>query len=525
MRIDQDISRGNDMHRGPVLRNSLIVALPQVVILVVAAVLVLCLPPLQWARGAERGDGAAGQASAIDRPDNAATKNDEPSDAAAGDSAATSGPSDHKEMADSREISVLIEQLGDPAYSVRQRATKRLVELGIITQPLLIQALEDDDAEVRSRAGQVLAQVVEADFRLRLEAFKNDLEGRQQHTLPCWGRFSQAFGQDKVSRMLFVEMQLSEPALLEALDSNPKLASELFVMRIQSIRQALQFPPRDGTGPATISLGTICSLLLVSAADGVTVSDQDAGQLSALFKQSSLQRILHDHVGSVILKKMLGAWIVHNSSSVLAHQNFDLAFTLDLKEGLDLGLKLLANEGRGQPPAIRQDALLAIARFGDHTHIALVEPLLKDADFCSPQQVNDPRQPQSQIRDVALAVLIHLSGQELKAYGLDHVPPHSPTVFQPGMIAFTDPLMRKAALRKWELWAGRGGAAPADKPAAGKGVPQQPADAKPNESPSSIPASSGANTPAPAAPAAPPPGAPAAKSDQPTAPRPAELVP
>jgi hypothetical protein len=511
------------MHRGPVLRNALIVALPQVVILVVAAILALCLPPLQSARGAERVEAAAGQASAADRADNAAVKNDEASDAAAGDSAAPSGPSDHKEMADSREISVLIDQLGDPAYSVRQRATKRLVELGIITQPLLTQALEDDDAEVRSRAGQVLAQVVEADFRRRLEAFKNDLEGRQQHTLPCWGRFSQAFGQDKVSRMLFVEMQLSEPALLEALDSNPKLASELFVMRIQSIRQSLQFPPRDGSGPATISLGTICSLLLVSAADGVTVSDQDALQLSGLFKQSAFQRILHAHVGSVILKKMLGAWIVHNSSSALAHQNFDLAFTLDLKEGLDLGLKLLANEGRGQTPAIRQDALLAIGRFGDHTHIALVEPLLKDADFCSPQQGNDPRQ--SQIRDVALAVLIHLSGQELKAYGLDHVPPHSPTVFQPGMIAFADPLMRTEALRKWELWAGRDGAAPSSKPAAGKDVPQQPADAKPNDSPSNVPAAAGANTPAPAAPAAPPPGAPAAKSDQPTAPRPAELVP
>ncbi|HEY1786435.1 MAG TPA: hypothetical protein VGG30_12825 [Pirellulales bacterium] len=512
------------MHRGPVLRNSLIVALPEIAILIVAALLAVGLPLFHWVRGAEAAEGSTGQVAATERPGSGASKNDRGETNAAGVSAGTSGPAGQREPADSREIADLIRQLGNRSYTVRQRATKRLIELGIITQPLLTQALEDDDAEVRSRAAQVLDQVVEADFHLRLEAFANDLEGRQQHTLPGWGRFSQIFGQDKVSRMLFVEMQRSEPALLEALDPNPKLAGELFVMRIQLIRQSLQFPPRDGTGPATISLGTICSLLLVSAADGVTVSDQDALQLGALFKQTAFQRILQDHVGSNILKKMLGDWIVHNSSPALAHQNLDLAFTLDLKEGLNLAVKLLANEGRGQLPAIRQDALLAIGRFGNHTHIALVEPLLKDADFCSPQQGNDPGQ--SQVRDVALAVLIHLSGQELKAYGLDHVPPHLPTVFQPGMIAFADPLMRKEALRKWEIWAGRDGAAGRDKAAAAKDAPNQPGDAKPNENPAPGPAPSNpANRAATNLPAAQPTDRPATKSDRPTPPRPAELIP
>jgi hypothetical protein len=484
------------MERGPILRSSIKATLP-ILMAAVGIGFAVVGPVSPWSPRAAAGE--ASLAAAADRADDSAGKSDSAPDAAA---------TGQKDTADSHEISLLVRQLGDPAYTVRQRATKRLVELGIITQPLLTRALEDEDAEVRSRAGQVLAQVVEADFRLRLEAFANDPEGRQQHTLPCWGRFSQVFGQDKVSRMLFVEMQLAEPALLEALDTNPKLAGELFAMRIQSIRQSLQFPPRDGIGPPTISLGSICSLLLVSGTDGVTVSDQDAMQLSSLFRQPTFQRILQAHAGSAILKKMLGTWIVHNSSSDLAHQNFDLAFNLDLKEALDLGVKMLANEGRGQKPAIRQDALLAIGRYGNHTHIALVEPLLKDTDFCSPQQGNDPRQ--SQVRDVALAVLVHLSGQELKAYGLDHIPSHSPTLFQPGMIAFSDPLMRKTALHKWEIWSGRGGAAAAgaDKSAAGTNAPNQPADGKP-----------------PASPAPKESETPATKSEQPTAPRPAELVP
>ena len=57
---------------------------------------------------------------------------------------------------------------------------------------------------------------------------------------------------------------------------------------------------------------------------------------------------------------------------------------------------------------------------------------------------------------------------------------NSPTLFQPGTIAFADPLMRKAALRKWELWAGRGGAAASRQTSRGtRTFHNQPADGKP----------------------------------------------
>jgi hypothetical protein len=113
---------------------------------------------------------------------------------------------------------------------------------------------------------------------------------------------------------------------------------------------------------------------------------------------------------------------------------------------------------------------------------------LKDASPCLPQQAADPNQ--SQVRDVALAVLIHLSGQELKDYGLDHIQPNSKMLFQPGTITFTDPSARTEALKKWDRWAasndgheddkaGDKPEAPADgkaeaKPAPGGAVPPQP---------------------------------------------------
>ena len=120
------------MHQGPVLRNSLIVALRRVVISVVARRPALCLPLCNEHAG-PRAPGQPGKhrlptAGQLGRQERCSF----------GRGAGSPIRRQHKETADSREISVLIRQLGDPAYTVRQRATKRLVELGIITQPLLI---------------------------------------------------------------------------------------------------------------------------------------------------------------------------------------------------------------------------------------------------------------------------------------------------------------------------------------------------------------------------------------------------
>ena len=154
-------------------------------------------------------------------------------------------------------VDQLIHQLGDSSFAVRQRASKQLVDIGIAGQPLLSEALADEDAEVRNRSAQVLTKVVEADFRARLEAFANDPLGKQEHSLPSWSRFRETFGADKVARDLFVDMQRAEPMLLDLLESNPKLAGEMLVLRMQSILQTIQWPQLNGGAASVVPLGTI----------------------------------------------------------------------------------------------------------------------------------------------------------------------------------------------------------------------------------------------------------------------------
>src|SRR5262249_37807248 len=55
-----------------------------------------------------------------------------------------------------KKIAKLIGQLGDDEYSVREKATTDLVDIGSAARPMLTQALRNRDLEVRRRAGWAL---------------------------------------------------------------------------------------------------------------------------------------------------------------------------------------------------------------------------------------------------------------------------------------------------------------------------------------------------------------------------------
>src|SRR6266702_7953238 len=91
-------------------------------------------------------------------------------------------------------IAGLVRDLGAGSFIVRQRATRELTDLGIVARDALQAACHDPDAEVRVRARTILATVSESDFRIRLEAFAADYDGRQKVTLPGWEVFEASFG-------------------------------------------------------------------------------------------------------------------------------------------------------------------------------------------------------------------------------------------------------------------------------------------------------------------------------------------
>jgi hypothetical protein len=348
------------------------------------------------------------------------------------------------------QITTLVRQLGSPSFAERERATRALIGLGIATRDALLSAVKDPDAEVRARARAILATVSESDFRDRLEAFSADYDGRGQQSLPGWERVSATLGNSRLTRQLFVEMQRAEPELMEAYARGGKAASESLDARCRTIFEQLTHAS-GGDGP--VSIGTLASLLLVGSADDVTVDEQLAFQLySWLIYRPAFQKNASSGPWSGPLKRVLGLWIVKDTTPAATAQNLTFAATYDLKpEGITLAAKLLT--GEATTPQIRQLALVTIGRFGDKRQLATVEKQLEDPTPCGAAQLKAiSRQVEVQVRDVALAVLLHLTAQAPRDFGAARVEPNPQNYFQVAAIAFANAASREEALKQWQAW-------------------------------------------------------------------------
>jgi hypothetical protein len=347
-------------------------------------------------------------------------------------------------------IERLVRQLGSPKFVERQQANRELLALGVAAKGALQLATDDPDAELRSRARAILATVTQTDFANRLEAFSADYDGRNQRTLPGWDRFASAFGATQQARQLFVEMAREEPALLEAYASGDRQASEMLGARCQTLLQEfMQVAGRESQFP----LGTLATLLLVGSEPGIAVDDQIGGQLYTwMLYQPAFTDHARSGASSPMLKKLLGRWIVKDASSSATMQNLIFAASYDLQaDGMTLAKKTLKRTSGN--PQLRQFALLAVGRFGDKEDLPLVEPFLKDSATCGAIQLSDPpRQVDVQVRDIALGVAIHLSGQTAAEFGAIAVHSSPQSFFKVPALAFAEASQREAALKRWDEW-------------------------------------------------------------------------
>jgi hypothetical protein len=216
----------------------------------------------------------------------------------------------------------------------------------------------------------------------------------------------------------------------------------------------------------------VAALFFVSTHPDVTVSDQMISYLHTFSYQQSVQGAMRDAEQAAPIRKLIGAWIAKPSGSPNAYQNFMLALQFDLREGLAPAVAMLRDGGA--QPHIAQYALLLIGKFGSRADMAVVTPLLTDENLLGSLSINN-KEVRTELRDVALAVAVHVTGQDLAAYGFEHLQKNPQMVFQPMTAGFGTPAKREAAFKKWNEWlaAQPKDTAPAD--AAAPAAPQPPA--------------------------------------------------
>lgn len=343
-----------------------------------------------------------------------------------------------------REVALLVKQLGDEEYVVRETAAEKLTKIGLPARAALEVGSKDADREIRYRCERILALVRQTDFAQRLEAFSTDRDSDNDHGLPGWRRFRKLLGDDVASRALFVEMIKADPETLAEVERDPKAVGETLVQRLMQLQQTTLYQANQ------LPLGNIAALLFISIDDDVRLPTQGVQMMSSVLQQQSFHNVMQGGSRREILAKMLGLWIKRSDDFNL-NQAMYLAMVHNIPEGLNLAERVLKKQGRNTllaQPYIRQQAILAAARLGSAEHMPLIEPFLDDKSVVFAKQQNFFNE--TQLRDVALASLVLLSKQNLKDYGFEKAQLNPSTVLAVHTLGFETEEKRTAALKKWQ---------------------------------------------------------------------------
>lgn len=358
--------------------------------------------------------------------------------------------SQQQAAAPSAELAEVVQQLallGDEQFQARERATDRLIELGAVALPQLEAAREHPDREIRYRVERILTIVRRNDFQRRLEAFAADNRSEADYGLPGWPIYRDLVGSTPASRALFVEMLRCEPDLFHALASSTQeavvgLEARVLQLQFEMYQDRLQ-------GLDTQPIGHHAALLFIVDQPTAQIPDHILRFVFDGCRQAKFERSITESSFQAPLKKLLGR-AVERATDFAAGPAITLALRHDLDEGLAPAIRLLSGGQNVLLPSDRPIAVLAVGRFGDLSHVAHLENLLTDSTPYMQNQSIDHQVMETQLRDLALAALWKMHGEDPRKHGFhDQVREDPHLLFVPQTLGFANEQQRHTALENW----------------------------------------------------------------------------
>lgn len=341
----------------------------------------------------------------------------------------------------------LVQQLGDSSYAVREEAAKKLISQGLAAKGVLAEALDDADLEIRIRVHHILARIQQSELDARLAAFIADIHGEDDHGLPGWEPYRELVGGGREARRLFVEMIRTEASLLTAYEKGSDELPQLFAVRLASLQPNVIGGSNQNN---EISPETMATLLLIGADKISGQNSASTSQLYSLLNHATAHLSITTGKHSPVLIELLEAWVTCGNLTV-SHYGMMLALKYDLrKAGLQQAESIISQ--RPTSSSMLQYAIIAVGKYGDEEHIPLLRSLLDNKTVChtwSNQALKKNGSIKIQVRDVALAIILHMTGRDPAKYGFKLLRENPETLYYVYTFGFIEDEEREAAHAKW----------------------------------------------------------------------------
>lgn len=371
----------------------------------------------------------------------------------------------------------LVQQLGSEEFAAREEAEQALAAMGRLARPALLEgASSDPSPEVRARCESLLPRASALDMKARLEVFLADAEGKYEHDLPGWNQFRAVVCPDfnlfgfvissdpkmkKAARDVFAEL-IASPTNRMVVMATAAGENELNAVAInRRLELVAQRPVRGGFGPGPIAAAggrrevvaeDVAALLFAETLALQTASrmPRQANLVNVQVQSGFMTQVGNDTDKGRVYKAILLAWYDSRTNP------YELYWAVSQAErqgynaqALRMAIRLFTSTGA--PSVYRAQAASVLARLGDKDQIPLLEKAFEDAATISAvvRVVGANReQREVQVRDMALAMAIQLSGQKPEEFGFES----NTYVGVANLSVYLPEGKRADAFKKWKEW-------------------------------------------------------------------------
>lgn len=354
----------------------------------------------------------------------------------------------------------LVARLADADYKVRESAERQLREMSLAAKPALVEGLRHADVEVRRRCRAALTEVLERDFRDKVAALRKEPSGTGPIDLPGWTAYRDLVGADKASRELFAEMISEEPGIFASLAVGAMAPIRLRASEVFHQIQIGGEQPVEAPGRATIA-----ALLIVSAQPKMDGAEWQNvwNNLANNLQHGAFAEALKAGQVKEPLRALTEAWLRAPGATQFEQMKLRIAISQEFNDvALAKSLAVLSLADKRSPQDVAS-ALECVAIVGGKDYAALLQRHLKDERTLQTRILPMNERQDMLVRDVVLALLVDLTGQEFPPYGFSQAKNwfdivkrqkqnRGNLVFNFGNFFPDKGVDRAAMLKKWETW-------------------------------------------------------------------------
>ncbi len=340
----------------------------------------------------------------------------------------------------------LVQQLGADRFEQREQAAAELMQLGPVALPATRQGLKNPDVEIRRRCRVILRLLERRWLREQIHRFLTNPDESDLEQLPGWKHFFEVMGKNrKAAFSLYRQVARDQQSLLLSWN-DPRELQRLLERNIQAVYLQSRIPV-GGQVPSPAA-STVAGLFVASLHPQVKLNPQTLYALQTISYRGRFRSQVLAEPQATPLRHMLTQWLKRYQHEMDPNRLLSWAVSFQLPGALEPAVQVVKNGGPNQHVLVQ--AMLVLARFGNRQHADLLKRHMKNEQvvYQLRRRANDVLRVE--VRDVALAVTIHLYGQDPKRFGFAELQPNPQLVYQPTSLGFSNPTARNLAFSRWK---------------------------------------------------------------------------